>query len=99
MNKKEEDVKNLKKPEPFAYKNWTDLIKPTKIDVDKEEKYAVVDVEIKEKINSPVTLKEIKANSFFEDFHLPKYGRLSVMPVSKEIWEKLIEMGEGTTLV
>ena len=67
--------------------------------VDKEEKFAVVDVKIKKKINSPVTLKEIKADSFFEDFHLPKYGRLSVMPVSKEIWEKLIEMGEGTTSV
>ena len=39
MNKKEEDnSKNLKKAEPFAYKNWTELIKPTKIDVAKEEK-------------------------------------------------------------
>ena len=31
MNKKEEekkDEKNLKKPEPFAFKNWTELIKP-----------------------------------------------------------------------
>ena len=28
----------MKKPEPFAYKNWTELIKPTKIDVNKEEK-------------------------------------------------------------
>ena len=37
MNKKEENNDNLKKPEPFAYKNWTELIKPTKIDVDKKE--------------------------------------------------------------
>ena len=40
MNKKEEekkDEKNLKKPEPFAFKNWTELIKPKKIDVNKEE--------------------------------------------------------------
>ena len=37
MNKKEEDSKNLKKSEPFAYKNWTELIKPVKIDVDKKE--------------------------------------------------------------
>ena len=41
MNKKEENKEenndNLKKPEPFAYKNWTELIKPTKIDVDKKE--------------------------------------------------------------
>ena len=37
MNKKEEVNKDLKKPEPFAYKNWTELIKPVKIDVNKEE--------------------------------------------------------------
>ena len=37
MNKKEEEKKDLKKPDPFAFKNWTELIKPTKIDVDKEE--------------------------------------------------------------
>jgi DNA-directed RNA polymerase subunit alpha len=37
MNKKEENDNNLKKAEPFAYKNWTELIKPTKIDVDKKE--------------------------------------------------------------
>jgi len=37
MNKKEEVNKDLKKPEPFAYKNWAELIKPIKIDVNKEE--------------------------------------------------------------
>ena len=34
---KEENNKDLKKPEPFAHKNWTELIKPTKIDVNKKE--------------------------------------------------------------
>ena len=39
MNKKEKEnnKKSLKKLEPFAYKNWTELIKPIKIDVNKEE--------------------------------------------------------------
>ena len=47
MNKKEENNENLKKPEPFAYKNWTELIKPTKIDVDKKDKktYGSVSIE------------------------------------------------------
>ena len=47
MNKKEESNDNLKKPEPFAYKNWTELIKPTKIDVDKKDKktYGSVSIE------------------------------------------------------
>ena len=34
---KEENNNDLKKPEPFAHKNWTELIKPTKIDVSKKE--------------------------------------------------------------
>ena len=37
MDKKEENNKDLKKPDPLAYKNWSELIKPTKIDVNKEE--------------------------------------------------------------
>ena len=47
IKKEEENDKNLKKPEPFAYKNWTELIKPTKIDVNKEEKttYGSVTIE------------------------------------------------------
>ena len=34
---KEENNNDLKKSEPFAHKNWTELIKPTKIDVSKKE--------------------------------------------------------------
>ena len=34
---KEENNNDLKKAEPFAHKNWTELIKPTKIDVNKKE--------------------------------------------------------------
>ncbi|PPR35104.1 MAG: DNA-directed RNA polymerase subunit alpha [Alphaproteobacteria bacterium MarineAlpha6_Bin4] len=46
MTKKEEEKKDLKKAEPFAFKNWTELIKPTKIDVNKEEKTNVGSVVI-----------------------------------------------------
>ena len=47
MNKKEENNENLKKPEPFAYKNWPEVIQPTKIDVDKKDKktYGSVSIE------------------------------------------------------
>ena len=64
--------------------------------VENDEKFAIVDVKIKESMNSPISLKEIKTDPFFKDFHLPKYGRLSVMPVSKEIWERILEMGGRT---
>ena len=37
MKKEEETKKDLKAPDPYAYKNWTELIKPTKIDVDKKD--------------------------------------------------------------
>ena len=38
------------------------------------------------------TLKQIKADPLFESWDLVRNSRLSVMPVSEEIWEKIAEM-------
>ena len=56
MNKKEEVNKDLKKPDPLAFKNWTELIKPTKIDVNKEE-----DKKKREKLSAWLTLQHQKS--------------------------------------
>jgi len=45
-------------------------------------------------IANPVTLKQIKEDERFDEFHLVKFGRLSVMPVSKEYWDMILEMGK-----
>ena len=46
-------------------------------------------------LREPVTLAQVKAQPEFAEFHLVKFGRLSVMPVSDEHWERVIEMGGG----
>jgi predicted RNA-binding protein with PUA-like domain len=52
-------------------------------------KAAVVDVGPVRKLARPVTLKEIKADSFFADFALVRISRLSVMPVSDAQWKRI----------
>ena len=41
-----------------------------------------------------VTLKQIKEDGQFDEFHLVKFGRLSVMPVSKKFWDMILDMGK-----
>ncbi|MCH2448196.1 MAG: EVE domain-containing protein, partial [Candidatus Poseidoniia archaeon] len=63
--------------------------------VEKEDRLAVVDVAHKAALREPVTLVQVKSQPEFAEFHLEKFGRLSVMPVSDEHWERVIEMGGG----
>jgi predicted RNA-binding protein with PUA-like domain len=46
------------------------------------------------KLNHPVTLAAIKADEAFADWELVRISRLSVMPVSKELWKQIEEMSE-----
>ncbi len=41
----------------------------------------------------PVTLEEIKNTPLFKDWELVRISRLSVMPVSPELWRRLEAMG------
>jgi len=59
---------------------------------DKSGKHAVVDVAPVRKLPRPVTLKEIKADAAFKGFPLVRISRLSVMPVTDEEWEKIVEL-------
>jgi predicted RNA-binding protein with PUA-like domain len=54
----------------------------------------VVDVQAVRRLAQPVTLAAIKADPFFADFALVRQGRLSVVPVSAEQWERLLHMAE-----
>lgn len=54
---------------------------------EQDNRYIVVDVEPRYPLTRPVTLKEIKANTAFQDWELVRLSRLSVMPVAKEHWE------------
>ena len=56
---------------------------------DASGKAAVVDIVPVRKLKRPVTLKEIKADSTFNDFPLVRISRLSVMPVTDDEWERI----------
>ncbi|MFY3740634.1 MAG: putative RNA-binding protein with PUA-like domain [Candidatus Nitrosomirales archaeon] len=61
---------------------------------EKDPKLVVVDVVPLEKLKKPVTLIDIKSNSKFKNFELVRIPRLSVMPVSKALWEEIIKMSK-----
>ncbi len=58
-----------------------------------DERWVVVDVVPKLKLNNPVTLKEIKEDDRLTDMVLVKNSRLSVQPVEKEAFDIIIEKG------
>lgn len=54
-----------------------------------------VDVEFKEKFKTPVSLSLIKNDKKLEGIPVAKQGmRLSVMPISKEHFERIVELGK-----
>jgi predicted RNA-binding protein with PUA-like domain len=59
---------------------------------DEAGKAHVVDVGPVKKLARPVTLKEIKADTWFKDFDLVRISRLSVMPVSDAQWARIEKM-------
>ena len=59
---------------------------------DKSGKLATVDVVPVRRLARPVTLAQIKAKAFFEDFPLVRISRLSVMPVSDREWAEIEKM-------
>jgi predicted RNA-binding protein with PUA-like domain len=63
---------------------------------DKTGKLVAVDVEPVKKLKAPVTLAAIKADRRFASFLLTKVPRLSVMPVSAEEWDAIVEISQAT---
>jgi predicted RNA-binding protein with PUA-like domain len=63
---------------------------------DKTGKLFAVDVEPVKKLKAPVTLAAIKADKRFASFVLTKVPRLSVMPVSRDEWDAIVEMSQAT---
>lgn len=59
---------------------------------DDSGKWIAVEVAPIEKLNKPVTLKQIKADPAFANMPLVKQARLSVSPVSDEEYQRIIEL-------
>jgi predicted RNA-binding protein with PUA-like domain len=61
----------------------------------KDEKSATVDLEFVSKLNTPVTLKEIKESHLFDDWSLVRQSRLSTMHAPPEFVKWLKERSPG----
>jgi predicted RNA-binding protein with PUA-like domain len=64
---------------------------------DPRGKLVVVEIEPQRRLPRPVPLAEIKARRDLAGFDLVRLGRLSVMPVSAERWEAIVEMSRTGT--
>jgi predicted RNA-binding protein with PUA-like domain len=62
---------------------------------DKTGKLFAVDVEPVKKLKAPVMLAAIKSDKRFATFVLTKVPRLSVMPVSTDEWDAIVEMSQA----
>ena len=80
---KEKAIKGITKISKEYYPDHTD----------EKKIFGMVDVTYVKDLKE-VSLSEIKADPFFDDFPLVKQSRLSVMPVSLKQWNKLIKMCE-----
>ena len=59
-----------------------------------DDRWVVVDVEPVEKLNTPVTLADIKQEMRLKDIPLITQSRLSVMPVTKKHFDTILQMGK-----
>ncbi len=60
-----------------------------------DERWVVVDLAPVETFKVPVTLEAIKADPQLQDIALVRQGRLSVMPLKREEFDRLVAMGTG----
>lgn len=57
-----------------------------------DDKLVVVDLRAHRRVPRPVALADIKADARLADLHLVRMSRLSVMPVAKPQWKRLLEL-------
>lgn len=59
-----------------------------------DDRWVVVDVVPKKKLNRPVTLAEIKENPALQDMKLIRQSRLSVAPLTETEFNEVLKMGK-----
>ncbi|WP_156306174.1 EVE domain-containing protein [Sphingobacterium endophyticum] len=60
-----------------------------------DERWVVVDLAPVETFKHPVTLETIKADPLLQDIALVRQGRLSVMPLKQEEFDRIVELGNS----
>ena len=62
---------------------------------DKTGKFVVIDIKAKKKLKKSVSLEEIKSTPKLSNIALIKQSRLSVMPLTKNEWDTIINISEN----
>ena len=57
-----------------------------------DDRWVAVDLEPVETLKKPVTLAQVKADEYLQDISLVRQGRLSVMPLKAEEFDRILEM-------
>ncbi len=71
-----------------------EVIKTAFIDpTDKKKRFVAVKVKFKNKLQNPVTLKNIKKIKALENLPLIRQSRLSIMPIDTKSWKIILNMG------
>ncbi|MCH7928056.1 MAG: EVE domain-containing protein [Candidatus Dadabacteria bacterium] len=60
-----------------------------------DQRWVVVDLKPVDTLKNPVTLAQIKQESSLKEISLVRQGRLSVMPLSKKEFDKIVKMSKG----
>ena len=58
-----------------------------------DPRFVLVDMKCKKLFKTPVTLADIKADPRLQEIALIRQSRLSVMPITHEEWEIIIDLG------
>ncbi|MGQ0772210.1 MAG: EVE domain-containing protein [Nitrososphaerota archaeon] len=61
---------------------------------EKDPRFVAMDVKFKKRLQRPIPLDEIKNNKAFKDWELLRISRLSVMPVSTQIWSEINKISQ-----
>ena len=59
-----------------------------------DQRWVVVDIKPVDTLKNPVTLAQIKQESSLKEISLVRQGRLSVMPLSKKEFDKILSMSK-----
>lgn len=60
-----------------------------------DPRFVLVDVKCKKKFKNPVTLADIKSDPRLQNIALIRQSRLSVMPITKEEWDIICDLGNA----
>jgi predicted RNA-binding protein with PUA-like domain len=98
-------MRNMKKDDQIIYYHTGDerqavgimsvITNPYPNPEEDNDRFVAVNVKFKKKFQKPVSLEQMKKEKSFKNWELLRIGRLSIMPVPKSIWDKIIKMSQA----